>query len=150
VTALGEASALTRAQVFGFEWGFLDEISRWAIGVTALVAIVGALVSGSAGFAVACVLASAIDLVMVEFSVRRARRELDLGRIDSVAPIVMLAGRLLVKAGVLVLALGAQNTAVFAGAVAGVVIFDVTLAFGGSLIAIGRGMRPGERGDDHA
>ena len=74
-------------------------------------------------------------------SVRRARRELEAGRIDSVAPIVMLPGRLLVKAGLLVLALVVRESSAFAGAVAGVLVFDLTLAFGGSAVAIGRGMR---------
>ncbi|HEY5541109.1 MAG TPA: hypothetical protein VIL41_06620 [Coriobacteriia bacterium] len=132
---------MTRAQAFGFEWSFLDEVARWSLGAAVLVSAVGVVVTRDAAFAIACVVAAGIDVALVTASVRRARRELDAGRIDPVAPIVMLAGRLLVKAGLLVLALVAREPAAFTGAVAGVLVFDVTLAFGGSAIAIGRGMR---------
>jgi hypothetical protein len=137
---------LTRTQVFGFEWSFLDEISRWALGVAVLASAIGSVYTRGAAFAVACMTATIVDLALVELSVRRARRELEAGRIDTVAPIVMLAGRLIVKAGVLVLALLVNNAVVFQGAVVGVLVFDVTLAFGGSAIAISRGVRPREGG----
>ncbi|MDR3686139.1 MAG: hypothetical protein P4L93_04175 [Coriobacteriia bacterium] len=137
---------MTHTQVFGFEWGFLDEIARWALGVGVVVAAAGAALTRDPAFAVACVIAVAIDVVLVSLSVRRARHGLDSGHIDPVAPIVMLAGRLVVKAGLLLVAMLSHNTAAFWGAVAGVMVFDVTLAFGGSAIAVSRGMRTPREG----
>jgi hypothetical protein len=138
---------VTRAQMFGFEWSFLDEVARWSLVVAVGVSAVGVVITHGAAFAVACMAGAVIDLALVEFCVRRAHRELDGGRIDTVAPLVMLPGRLLVKSVVLVLALVAGDSSAFAGAVAGVLVFDVTLAFGGSVIAIGRGMRTPREGE---
>jgi hypothetical protein len=137
---------VTRTQVFGFEWSFLDEIARWALGAAALVSVVGVALTRDIAFAVACLLAVGIDVALVALSVRRARSELDLGRIDAVAPIVMLAGRLLVKACLLLVALLSRESAAFIGTIAGVMVFDVTLAFGGSAIAISRGMQTPREG----
>jgi uncharacterized membrane protein YdfJ with MMPL/SSD domain len=134
-------SAVARAQVFGFEWGFLDEICRWALAVAVLIAVVGVWVTQQPVFAVAVLVVAGVDVAMIMASSRRARRELDAGRIDAVAPIVMLAGRLIVKAGLLVAWLLYGGSAGFAGAVAGAVVFDVTLALIGSGIAVVRGLR---------
>jgi len=137
---------VTRTQVFGFEWGFLDEIARWALGVGILASAAGVVYTHDAAFAVACMIATALDVVLVAVSVRRARHGLEVGHIDPVAPLVMLAGRLVVKAGLLLVAMLTHNAAAFWGAVAGVMVFDVTLAFGGSVIAISRGMQTPREG----
>jgi len=131
---------VTRTQVFGFEWSFLDEIGRWALGVGVVASAAGVAVTRDPAFAVACMAATAIDVLLVSLSVRRASHGLDSGHIDPVAPLVMLAGRLVVKAGLLLVAMLSHDTAAFWGAVVGVMVFDVTLAFGGSAIAISRGM----------
>lgn len=132
---------MARAQVFGFEWSFLDEVCRWALGAALLVGGVGAWLTHQPVFALAVMVLAGADVALVAGATRRARRELEAGRIDAVAPTVMLAGRLLVKAGLLVLWLLFGGTVAFAGAVAGALVFDVTLAFGGSAIAIYRGMQ---------
>ena len=137
---------MTRTQVFGFEWSFLDEVARWALGVGVVASAAGVAVTRDPAFAVACMVATAIDVLLVSLSVRRASHGLDAGHIDPVAPLVMLAGRLVVKAGLLLVAMLSHDTAAFWGAVAGVMVFDVTLAFGGSVIAISRGMRTPREG----
>ena len=133
---------MARAQVFGFEWSFLDEVCRWAFAAALLAAGVGAWVTHDPVFALSTVLVAGIDIALVAVASRRGRRELEAGRIDAVAPTVMLAGRLVVKAGLLVLALLWGGMTAFAGAVCGALAFDVTLAFGGSVIAVCRGMQP--------
>ena len=133
---------MARAQVFGFEWSFLDEVCRWAIAAAVVVAAAGAWVMHSPVFALSAAVVAGVDIALVAGASRRGRRELEAGRIDAVAPTVMLAGRLVVKAGLLVASLLWGGMAAFAGAVAGALVFDVTLAFGGSAIAIYRGMQP--------
>jgi hypothetical protein len=61
----------------------------------------------------------------------------------------MFAGRLLVKAALLVLALLSGSQPLFWGAIAGVLAFDTTLAFGGSLMAIRRGIGPSTKEGEH-
>jgi hypothetical protein len=131
---------VARAQVFGFEWGFLDEICRWALAFALFVGVVGGLVTRSLAFALSVFVVAGIDIALVAGASRRGRTELEAGRIDAVAPTVMLAGRLVVKAGLLVVWLFWGGMTAFAGAVAGALVFDVTLAFGGSALAIYRGM----------
>ena len=132
---------MARAQVFGFEWGFLDEVCWWALGFAVLAAGIGVWVTHQAVFAVSLLVVAGIDLGMIAGASRRARHELDTGRIDAVAPIVMLAGRLLVKAALLVLWMVYGGSAAFIGAVVGALVFDVTLAFVGSGLVIVRGLR---------
>ena len=43
---------MPRAQVLGFEWGFLDEISRWTLGIAVLLAACGALITHRASSAI--------------------------------------------------------------------------------------------------
>ncbi len=132
---------------YGLSWEFLDEIGWWALGIGLLLAVAGSLATGTAAFAVGCALGTISDVVIVRLSSRRAARELEAGRIDSAAPTAMVAGRLLVKALLLVLSLVAPSLLSFAGTVAGILVFDVTLAFVGGGLAIARTMsRPKEGG----
>ena len=127
--------------MFGFEWGFLDEISWWTLGIGVAIAAAGGYLLRDLAFAIGCLVAVGIDVAIVLSASRRARKELEDGRIDAVAPIVMLAGRLVVKAGLLALALAMPRLLSFTGAVAGALTFDITLALVGSVIALSRGMR---------
>ena len=125
----------------GFEWGFLDVVSRWSLGVGVLAAGVGAYLTRDTAFAVGCLIAIAIDVGLVSIACRRGKRELELGHIDSVAPIIVLGGRFLVKAGLMTLALVIPRMLSFAGTAVGALTFDITLAFVGSILALLRGFR---------
>jgi hypothetical protein len=130
---------------FGFTWSFLDEMSWWALGIATAVAIGGAFYTRQVSFAVGCLVSVVIDVLLVRVSSRRARIGLEHGRIDTAAPLVMVGGRLLVKAGLLVLALSIPRVMSFAGTVVGVLAYDVTLSFVGSIVAATRVWRAGGR-----
>jgi hypothetical protein len=132
--------------MFGFEWGFLDEISWWTLGIGVALAAGGAYLLRDLAFAIGCLVAVCVDVAIVMSASRRARNELEAGRIDAVAPIVMLAGRLVVKTGLLALALVLPRVLSFTGTVAGALTFDITLALVGSVIALSRGMRASRSG----
>jgi hypothetical protein len=132
--------------MFGFQWGFLDEISWWTLGIGVVAAAAGTYLTHAPAFAIGCLLAVVVDVAMVLSASRHARREFDSGRIDPVAPIVMLAGRLLVKSGLLILAFAIPQWLSFPGTVVGALTFDITLALVGSVIAVGRSMRASRAG----
>ena len=132
---------------FGFTWRFLDEMSWWALGIAGAVAIGGALYTRQLSFAVDCLLAIVIDVLLVRVASHRARRGLEEGRIDTAAPLVMVGGRFLVKGGLLLLAISFPHVLSFAGTVVGVLAYDVTLSFVGSVVAATRVWRnDGRRG----
>ena len=137
---------MKQTAVLGFQWDFLGEVSRSALGIAAVAAIAGTLITRDAAFAVGCLVAIGIDVALVTVACHRGRSELQGGRVDAVAPSVMLVGRVVVKAGLLVLALLLPQILGFAGTVVGVLVFDVTLAFVGSALAILRVLGPGEGG----
>jgi hypothetical protein len=132
----------------GFEWGFLDVISRWSLGIGVLAAVVGTYLTHDTAFAVGCLIAVVIDVGLVSISCRRGKRELELGRIDSLAPIIVLGGRFLVKAGLMTLALVIPRMLSFPGTVVGALTFDITLAFVGSILALTRGFRSPRMGGE--
>jgi hypothetical protein len=144
-----ETNGEMRTEARGFEWRFLDEVALWTAGVVAVVCVIGFLVTSSGMFVLGCVVCAAADISLALVAAHRAARELEAGRVDGVAPVVMTAGRLLVKAALLVAALLSRNGPLFWGAVAGVVAFDITLAFGGSVIAVRHGMRNASGGGEH-
>jgi len=135
---------MVATSTYGFTWEFVDEISRWSAGVAGVVAVGGALASGRAVFALSCLLAAAVDLVLVRMAVRHARSSLDAGHIDSMPALVMSAGRLVAKAALLVTALAVPSVVSFWGTVAGVLTFDMTLSFVGSIVAAVRMGREGK------
>jgi hypothetical protein len=128
---------------FGFSWEFLDEMSWWALGLSCVIAVGGAFVTGQLAFAVGCVVAVAIDIVLVRMVSNHARRTLESGHVDALAPLLMVVGRLLVKAGLLLTAMAVPHFMSFSGTVVGVLAYDVTLSFVGSIVAIMRVMRRG-------
>ncbi|NTU71873.1 MAG: hypothetical protein HGB10_08670 [Coriobacteriia bacterium] len=139
---------MKQQEVFGFSWGFLDEIAAWSLGLGGVIALGGGLLLKSVAFAVGCLIAVAVDVALVRLATGRARRELAAGRIDPVAPMIMLAGRLIVKAGILVTSLLIPMAHGFAGTVAGALVFDTTLVVVGSILAAYRTMRHSGRGGE--
>jgi len=131
---------------FGFTWRFLDEISWWALGMTTLVCVIAVAVYGDVPFALGCAIASVLDVGLVRMAAARGRAEVSEGRMDTVASGLMLGGRLIVKVALLALSLVAGEFISFAGTVVGVLIYDLTLAFVGSVLAASRLMRHGRQG----
>jgi hypothetical protein len=136
---------MSETSTFGFSWEFLNQMSIWSLGIAAVAAVGGALVTGRIAFAVSCLVAATIDVLLVRFAVRHAQRTLYFGNVDAMPALLMTAGRLLVKAGLLVLALAAPSIMSFPGTVVGVLTFDVTLSFVGSIVAAVRMGRGGSR-----
>jgi hypothetical protein len=131
--------------VLGFSWDFLDEMTVWTVGFAAAIALVGGLSLHSWSFAAGCLVAAAIDVALVRSATHRARSEMAEGRIDAVAPTVMLAGRLVAKAILLTAAVFVPKVLGFSGTVAGALAFDITLVIAGSVVAATRTMhRPRE------
>lgn len=137
---------MEQTSVLGFSWDFLDEMAAWSLGIGCTIAVVGGLLLGSVAFAAGCLVAVGIDVALVRMATHRARRELDEGRIDALAPTVMLAGRLVVKAGLFAVALFVPRVLGFTGTVAGALTFDITLVVVGSVIAASRVMRHPKEG----
>jgi hypothetical protein len=138
--------AVTDRAPRGFAWDFIDEIVWWALGIAGAAAAVAAIAFDDVAFALGCVVAASVDLVLVRVASGRARRGLARGEIDNAAPIIMVAGRLLAKAGLLLLSIAVPTVLGFAGTVVGVLVFDLTLALVGSIKAAARTMRPSKRG----
>jgi len=132
--------------VFGFSWDFLDEMTVWALAIGVLIALVGGGVLHSFAFSLGCLLTVGADVILVRAATARARRELAAGRIDPVAPTVMLAGRLIVKAGLLVVSVFVPRIMGFVGTVAGALTFDLTLVVVGSIVAGSQMMRHPKEG----
>jgi hypothetical protein len=92
-------------------------------------------------FALGCAVAAAVDAVLVRIAVSRAQKGLARGEIDNAATIIMVAVRLVAKAALLLLSVAVPTVLGFAGTVVGVLVFDLTLAFVGSVKAAARTMR---------
>jgi len=108
--------------------------------------VIGAFVLGDPTFAYGCLAAVFVDVVLVRVASRRARDGLAEGRIDSSASIIMVPGRLGAKGILLVLSLTLPWALSFAGTVVGVLAFDLTLAFVGSVKAASRMIRHSRQG----
>lgn len=137
---------MDRDSVLGFSWDFIDEMSLWSLVIGGSIAVIGGIALQSVPFALGCLVAVGVDIVLVRVATHRARHELAAGRIDSVAPTLMVAGRLIVKAGLLVLALLIPQVLGFAGTVVGALTFDITLVVVGSIVAASRTMRHPKEG----
>jgi len=135
-----------QSSILGFSWDFLDEMTVWALVIGCTLALLGGFALKSVPFATGCLVALGIDVLIVRSTTQRARRELAQGRVDSVAPTALVAGRLLVKAGLLVLATLVPQFLGFAGTVVGVLTFDLTLVVVGSILAASRTMRHPKEG----
>ena len=132
--------------VLGFSWEFLDEMTVWSLVIGCVTAVVGGVILTSPTFTAGCVVALGIDIALVRAATHRGRRELAQGRIDPIAPAVMLAGRLVAKAGLLVMAILVPQALGFTGTVIGALTFDITLVVVGSIVAASRTMRHPKEG----
>lgn len=121
-----------------FDLSFLTQVARVALVVAVLAAAIGYAIGGDAGFGIACIVVAAADISLVFAAVWRAQRALDAELADPVPSVLMVAGRLVVKGGLLVIAALLHRDAVFWGAVTGAVSFEVTLAVAGSVMAVSR------------
>jgi hypothetical protein len=124
----------------GFSWDFLDEMTVWSLIIGFAIAFIGGFVLQSVAFGVGCVIAVCIDVALVRSATHRARTGLAEGRVDASAPMIMLAGRAVAKAILLVVAMFAPGLHVFSGTVFGALTFDVTLIVVGSIVAASRTM----------
>ncbi len=131
---------------YGFSWSFLEELSWWSLGMAAAASVIATVVTGEASFALSCMLAASIDVAFVRGIAAGARKEIEAGRPGNGASSVLFVARLLAKAGLLVLAVLVPGVFSFAGMVAGVLAFDLTLAVVGSLIAATRLIRRPRQG----
>jgi hypothetical protein len=126
-----------------FTWRFLDDVAWWGIGLAALCAVVGAVLTEGWSFPVTCLFVAGVDMICVHFAARRGGRAVDRGAVDPLA-IGLFAGRLVFKAIVLVLALIFPAVISFWGAVAGALAYDTALAVAGGIMSAAR-MRPAGR-----
>ena len=121
-----------------FDLGFLDGLAWMTLGAAVIVGGLGFAVSDDIAFAIGCVLAASADVSLVLLATRRARRGLEVGLADPVSPVLMTAARVVLKAGLLLLAVLLHHAALFWGTVAGAIAFDVVLATAGSAMALTR------------
>lgn len=121
-----------------FDWTFLDEVGRWALGVAVLASVVGTVVVRSWTFPLACMLTVAIDVALVHASAVRGGRLADDGEVDHPAVAVFFGGRLAYKALLMGAALLLPGLLDFWGVVTGALVFDTTLLVVGSILAVGR------------
>jgi hypothetical protein len=126
---------------YEFSWDFLEVISRWSLGIAAVVSAVMWVVTGQPTFAIGCMLAASIDFAFVRAIASSARTDIREGRPGARTASVLFVVRLAAKVGLLLLAALYPQVLGFAGTVVGVLCYDLTLAFVGSLIAASRLMR---------
>jgi hypothetical protein len=132
---------VTDERILGFSWSFIDELSWWTVGIALAVSGVAFFYAGDTAFVVGCLVGVAVDVGLVRLASIRGRRELEAGRIDAVAPMIMVPGRLMAKVGLLMVAFFFPTFMSLAGTVVGVLLFDLTLAVVGSVLAASRTMR---------
>ena len=123
---------------FDFSWRFLEEISWWSLGIAVVASVVATFVTGGYAFAVGCMVAALIDVAFIRVIATRAQRELETGDGTPHQSSLLFGVRLVAKAGLLGLSLLFPQVLGFAGTVVGVLVFDLTLAFVGSIIAASR------------
>jgi hypothetical protein len=131
----------------GFSWGFIDEMTWWALGLATTAGLFGAWLLQQPQFLIGCMIAVIVDISLVRAASHHVRQTLELGQTDSVGPLIMVVGRLLVKAALLLAAIEFPDRLSFAGTVVGALAYDVTLTFVGSIVAAMRfGRGSGHRG----
>jgi hypothetical protein len=126
---------------FEFSWSFLEEISWWSVGIAGLISAISLGVTGTPTFALGCMLAVAVDVAFIRSISIRARHEIAQGNAGAGETSWLFFGRLIAKAALLVLAALQPQVVGFWGTVVGVLVFDLTLALVGSVIAATRLMR---------
>lgn len=130
---------MDRRPTVGFSWPFLDEVAGWSIGIASFVAIGSVVVTRGLFFALGCLAASVIDVVMVHIAVQSAIRAVEQERPEAFSGALLLGGRLLVKGALLGLALLVPSVVAFIGTAVGALAFDITLASVGSVLAVRQG-----------
>jgi len=136
---------------FDFSWHFLEEISWWSLGIATVASVVATFVTGGYAFAVGCMVGVLIDVAFIRAIATQARKEIETGSAASGRASMLFGVRLIAKAALLGLALLVPQVLGFAGTVVGVLVFDLTLAFVGSIIAASRLMSsPRSGGEPHA
>ncbi len=119
----------------GFSWPFLDEMSKWTLGVGLAIAAVGGVILRSPLFAAAVLAGVLADVAIVRTTVHKGMAA---EASHTIAPSVagLFVGlRLAIKAAILLVAYLAGNPQEFWGAVIGVVLFDSVLLTVGSVRA---------------
>lgn len=124
-----------------FSWDFLGEISWWSLGIAAATSVAATLMTGQVTFAIACMLAASIDVAFIRAIAASAHREMEEGAPGIGQSSMLFVVRLVAKAGLLVLGILIPGALGFAGMVAGVLCYDITLAVVGSVIAATRLIR---------
>jgi hypothetical protein len=124
-----------------FDFAFLTEVAWIGLAIAVVVAVFGSVLTGGPAFGVGCLVAAGIDTTLVIVASRRGQREIAANRIDGASAMMIVPIRVLVKAALLGAAIGWPWLLSFAGTAAGALCFDVTLAFVGSALAFGQGIR---------
>jgi hypothetical protein len=137
---------LSDKPAYDFSWGLLEEVSWWSLGIAAAISVVASIVTRQAAFALGCMLAASLDVAFIRAITAAARKEIDEGRPGAGNASMLFVGRLFAKAGLLVLAVLFPQFLGFAGTVVGVLVFDLTLAVVGSILAATRVMRGSKLG----
>lgn len=119
-----------------FAWELLDRIADWSLRLAALVALGGLLFSGDSAFALGCLAGAIATEWVVRIAVRKGAEG---GGYDLAPTMVLVVGRLVAVTAVLGAAFLMPTVLAPIGAIVGIVTFDLTLALGGSFIAIRRG-----------
>jgi hypothetical protein len=125
----------TRTDIF--DWRFLDDVAKWALGFSIAVAVLGAVITRAWTFPVTCLVVAGVDIALVHAAARRGGHGVETGTVDEVA-FLLFGGRFVFKIVALVAAAIAPALISFWGAVAGALIYDTTLAFAGSFMAASR------------
>lgn len=119
----------------GFSWPFLDSMAKWTLAIGIVAAVVGGYFLSSPLFAAAVLAGVLADVAIVRTTVHRGERAQANGTVGPGIASLFVGVRLLIKAGILVVAFLAGNAPEFWGAVLGVVLFDTVLLVVGSIKA---------------
>ena len=123
---------------FDFSWRFLEEISWWSLGIAVVASVVATFITGGYAFAVGCMVAALMDVAFMRVIATRAQESSRPATARRVSPHCSLGCGSSRKPGCSGLSLLFPQVLGFAGTVVGVLVFDLTLAFVGSIIAASR------------
>jgi hypothetical protein len=125
----------------GFSWGFLRAMSAWTMRLASIAAVVGLIVTRDPAFALGCLVGAGADVLLVRRSSASAERALAENSVAPYSTALLLAGRVVLKAALLGVALLVPQVLDFWGTAIGVLAYDVTLAVVGSILVVKQGMR---------
>lgn len=118
--------------MFSLEPRFIDEVGDWTIGVALALAAIGAVALQRPSFAVTCIAGAALDILTLRALAHRAR-----AGFEGAGVVGVFLARLVGKAVFVVLAFSIEVLDA-AGAVAGVLVVDLTLLTIGPVVAARR------------